>query len=215
MIKRAFQDITNLKSKHIKLTIHRSSHRRTLLRWLFEVCNDFRYTSYTYVSALIIIDTFTQKNGFDIDEYQLIGISSLFLAAKIEERQTKKVIEYSIVTDGCCTTKDIISKEREVLESLKYDIIVKLPHAYFNTEYFRNNFADYEMEEKKAVFYCVLAALMERSSSTKNMFLLYLEAVREMEFLVNDAVVKDDVRFYLEVNSAARDIMKNRSVFFK
>lgn len=210
MVGRAFQDITNLKSKQIKLTIHRSSHRQTLFRWIFEVCNDFRYTSYTYVTALMIIDAFTQKNGFEIDEYQLIGISSLFLAAKVEEKRTKKVEEYSIVTDGCCTARDIVSKEREILESAGYDLSVKLPHAYFNIDYFRSNFMDYKMEEKRAILHCILAAMMERNTTTENMFLLYLEAVREMEFFVDGAAAKDDVKFYLGVDTTAREILGSR-----
>ena len=207
MIKRVFQDITNLQSKNIKLTIHKSSHRKKLLRWIYEVCGDFRYSSYTYITTLIIIDAYTEKNGFDINEYQLIGISALFLSAKIEEPVTKKVKEYSLVTDNGYSVKEIIEKEKEILELLEYNIKIKLPHSYFNLDYFRNNFLVLEVEEKREILNCIIAALMERSSYTKNMFLLYLEAVREMEMVLNSSIVDPDVQFYLDNNKPTRGLL--------
>lgn len=210
MIKRAFQDITNLKTKNIKLTIHRSSHRRTLLRWIYEVCADFRYSSYTYATALMIIDAYTQKNGFEVDQYQLIGITALFLAAKIEERQTHKTAEYALVTDGCCESEDILRQERKILESLNYELNVRLPHSYYNAEYFSSNFLGFAAEERREIFHCVLAALMERTTSLKSTSLLYLEAVREMEAVLYGMSIMEDVKFYLAANPVAWQIVKNR-----
>lgn len=197
MIKRAFQDITNVSSKNIKLTIHKSSHRKKLLRWLYEVCVDFKYSHYTYVTCLLIADHYTEKKGFDLQEYQLIGIASLLIAAKVEESKTKPLSEYSIVTDGAYNCQEIISMETEIIETLDYNIFFKLPHSHFNVNYFSANFTEYSLREKQDVLNCVLSALFERNGYTKNMFLLYLEAVREVEKILKGQEVDDDILFYI------------------
>lgn len=198
MIKRAFQDITNLQSKHIKLTIHKSAHRKKLLRWVYEVCRDFKYSQYTYVTTLLIIDTYTERHGFDLEEYQLIGISSLLIGAKIEESKTKTVSEYSLVTDCAYSPREIVGRERHILEVLEYKVSLKLPQFYFNVDYFSNNFPDFTLEEKKEILNCFIASQMEQSCYTKNMFLLYLESVREMERALNSPIYPEAIRFYIE-----------------
>lgn len=200
MLKKAFQDITNITSKQIKLTVHKSTHRKKLLRWIYEVCRDFRYSSYTYTTAVLLVDKYTEKNGFCIDEYQLIGIACLFLAAKIEESKTRRVLEYSIVTDRAFSTKEIIEKELDIFESLEEDLHTKLPQFFFNPEYFEKQFSFLDVEERKELFNCFIAAHLEGRSYTKNSFLLYLESKKEMEKSVGGKgmIIPESVRFYIE-----------------
>lgn len=207
MIKRAFQDITNSKIKNIKLVIHKSSHRKKLLRWIFEVCNDFEYSNVTYVTAVLIIDSFTEKCGFEVEEYQMIGITCLFIAAKIEESVTKKVSDYSMVTDNTFTPEQIMQKEREIVSALDYNLLFTLPHKYFNIEYFNCHFTNLSFEEKQEILFCTIAALMERSSYTKNMFLLYLEAVKEMEDFIEKSDIDRNIKFYIQRKQMAHQAL--------
>lgn len=200
MIKKAFQDITNLQLKHIKLTIHKSAHRRKLLRWIYEVCRDFEYGSYTYIVTVLIIDAYAESHGFDLEEYQLIGISSLLLGAKIEESRTRTVSEYSLVTDGAYSSDEIIKRERHILKALDYSIPLKLPQFYFSIDYFNSNFPEFTLREKKEILNCFIAFQMEQGSCTKNMFLLYLESVGEMEKALSSCTYPEAVRFYIEHN---------------
>ena len=208
MIKRAFQDITNLRSKNIKLTIHKSSHRKKLFRWLREVCNDFDYSNYTYVTSLIIIDSFTEKNSFDLDDYQLIGITSLFIAAKIEEKQTKSIKDYSLVTDNTYSSIEIKNKEIDILSTLDYSIQYTLPQAHFNYDYISSIHQDYSLDEKIEILNCIIFAFMERRSCTKNMKLLYLEALKDMKMFLNNEKSSADVAFYIKKNSFLEKLNK-------
>lgn len=209
MIKRAFEDITNLTSKHIKLTIHKSTHRKKLLRWIYEVCKDFKYSQYTYTLAVLIVDKYTEKSGFELDEYQLLGISSLFLSAKIEESKTRSVNEYSMVTDFSYSVSEIILKEKIILETLNYNIFPKLPQFYFDVNYFSTNFLTIDLEEKKEILSCFIASQLERSSYSNNVFLLYLESKGEMEKTLSDKkTIKECTKFYIENNVRASEILK-------
>lgn len=210
MIKRAFEDITNFNSKHIKLTIHKSTHRKKLLRWIYEVCRDFRYSQYTFTLAVLIVDKYTEKCGFELDEYQLLGITSLFLAAKIEESKTRPVQEYSMVTDFSYSEAEIIFRERLILQTLNYDIFPKLPQFYFDVNYFSSNFGSFNLDDKKEVFNCFIASQLEKSSYSNNVFLLYLESKGEMENILSGRkVIKDSIKFYIENNHKATEILKN------
>lgn len=134
MLKSVFQDITNVNSKRIRLTVHKSVHRRKLLKWIYEVCGDFRYSAYTFTATVIIIDRYTEKNGFELDEYQLIGIAALFLAAKIEESKTQPASEYASVTENTFSVEEIFAKEWSIVESLDTELYIKLPQFHFNPD---------------------------------------------------------------------------------
>ena len=49
-------------------------------------------------------------------QLQLIGTTSLFVAAKFEEIYPPKLQEFAYVTDGACTEKDILQLEIVMLE---------------------------------------------------------------------------------------------------
>lgn len=210
MPENAFQDITNFTSKRIKLTIHKSTHRRKLLRWIYEVCRDFKYSLYTYTTTVLIIDKYTEKNGLELGEYQLIGISSLFLAAKIEESKTRRVSEYSLVTDKAFTGQDIIRKEWAIFESLGHELHLKLPQFFFNPEYFQSHFSFLSFEHKKELLNCFIAAQLEIRSYTRNAFLLYLESKREMEnWLTRQSrVLAESMVFYIRNNPLVLNVLE-------
>ncbi|MCA9750463.1 MAG: hypothetical protein KC414_15235 [Romboutsia sp.] len=207
-MKRIFEDITNVQFKKVKLTIYKSSHRIRLIRWLYEVCIDFNYNIYTYLTTIKIIENFIDKNGFDAEDYQLIGITSLLISSKIEESNIRSLKEYSIVTDLSCTVKDIINKEREILEILDYNIKITLPQTFLNIEYFKSNFAIFTIEERTEIFNCIVSAQIERFGTSKKMFSVYNDSIREMEEILKDVKrLKDDTRFYLEHNKKTKDIL--------
>lgn len=205
----AFLDITNITSKRIKLTIHKSAHRQKLLRWIYEVCRDFRYSLYTYTTTVLIIDKYTEKNGFELPRYQLIGISSLFLAAKIEESVTKPVSEYSMVTDRAFTEKEIVQWEWMIFESLGHELYMRLPQFFFNPDYFRKHFSFLRLVQKKELLNCFIAARLEMKSYTENVFLLYVESKREMEkWLTRQGkTLAESMTFYIRNNPIVLDVL--------
>lgn len=51
---------------------------------------------------------------------QLLGITSLFLAAKIEEIDPPRLARFSYITDGACTDEDIQMQEMDLLQTLNW-----------------------------------------------------------------------------------------------
>ncbi|KAM0674892.1 hypothetical protein GVAV_001711 [Gurleya vavrai] len=117
-----FKDIFQKIPPNIKLTIlksKKSSHhnRLKLIRWLFEVSLDFSYSPLTVINSIPIIDNFNLNC-----DYQLLGITSLFISAKLFEKTIFKVKEYCLVTDCYCKVDDILELEKVILNFYKFEL---------------------------------------------------------------------------------------------
>ena len=64
---------------------------------------------------LIRFTIFSQEN-IPKQLLQLIGITALFVAAKIEEIYPPKLMEFAYVTDGACTEDEILTQELLMLK---------------------------------------------------------------------------------------------------
>ncbi|XP_032619809.1 G1/S-specific cyclin-E2 [Chelonoidis abingdonii] len=97
--------------------------RSILLDWLLEVCEVYMLHRETFYLAQDFFDRFmlTQKN-INKNMLQLIGITSLFIASKLEEIYAPKLQEFAYVTDGACSEDDIIRMELIELKALKWEL---------------------------------------------------------------------------------------------
>ena len=97
--------------------------RSILLDWLSEVCEVYKLHRETFYLALDFIDRYlSNQTEIPKSRLQLIGITSLFIASKIEEIYPPKLSEFAYVTDGACSEDDIISQELVILKSLNWQL---------------------------------------------------------------------------------------------
>nr|XP_036220785.1 G1/S-specific cyclin-E isoform X1 [Bactrocera oleae]XP_036220786.1 G1/S-specific cyclin-E isoform X1 [Bactrocera oleae]XP_036220787.1 G1/S-specific cyclin-E isoform X1 [Bactrocera oleae]XP_036220788.1 G1/S-specific cyclin-E isoform X1 [Bactrocera oleae]XP_036220789.1 G1/S-specific cyclin-E isoform X1 [Bactrocera oleae]XP_036220790.1 G1/S-specific cyclin-E isoform X1 [Bactrocera oleae] len=97
--------------------------RAILLDWLIEVCEVYKLHRESYYLAVDYLDRYlsTQKN-VQKTHLQLIGITCLFVAAKVEEIYPPKIGEFAYVTDGACQESDILQHEVLLLQALEWSI---------------------------------------------------------------------------------------------
>lgn len=97
--------------------------RAILLDWLIEVCEVYKLHRETYYLAVDYIDRFlSRKKEQKKTHLQLLGITSLFVAAKVEEIYPPKIGEFAYVTDGACSEDDILREELLLLSELQWSI---------------------------------------------------------------------------------------------
>lgn len=95
--------------------------RAILLDWLNEVCEVYKLHRETYYLALDYLDRYLSTNvSISKTFLQLIGITCLFIAAKVEEIYPPKLSEFAYVTDGACSEDDILKQELVILSALKW-----------------------------------------------------------------------------------------------
>lgn len=97
--------------------------RAILLDWLMEVCEVYKLHRETYYLAVDYLDRYLTANvRLAKTRLQLIGITCLFTAAKVEEIYPPKIAEFAYVTDGACTEDDIVKQEMMLMLGLNWSI---------------------------------------------------------------------------------------------
>ncbi|KAB1273580.1 G1/S-specific cyclin-E1 [Camelus dromedarius] len=114
--------------------------RAILLDWLMEVCEVYKLHRETFYLAQDFFDRYmaTQQNVVKT-LLQLIGISSLFIAAKLEEIYPPKLHQFAYVTDGACSGDEILTMELIIMKALKWHLspltIVSWLNVYMQVAY--------------------------------------------------------------------------------
>ncbi|GAB6026758.1 G1/S-specific cyclin-E1, variant 3 [Chamberlinius hualienensis] len=107
--------------------------RSILLDWIIEVCEVYRLHRETYYLAMDFLDRYLAANvNIPKQQLQLIGITCLFIAAKLEEIYPPKLNDFSYVTDGACTEKEILMQELIILKSLKWNLTALTVNGWLN-----------------------------------------------------------------------------------
>lgn len=97
--------------------------RSILFDWLSEVSEVYKLHRETFYLAVDFIDRYLSvERDVPKNHLQLIGITCLFIAAKIEEIYPPKLSEFAYVTDGACKDEDILDRELLILKSLNWDL---------------------------------------------------------------------------------------------
>ncbi|KAF7282087.1 cyclin E [Rhynchophorus ferrugineus] len=107
--------------------------RAILLDWVMEVCEVYHLRRVTYYLTVDYFDRFLSlKPDVPKNQLQLVGVTCLFLASKLEEVYPPKLTEFSYVCDGACSPEDILNCELLILNSLGWDLNVMTPTDWLN-----------------------------------------------------------------------------------
>ncbi|XP_053699735.1 G1/S-specific cyclin-E2 [Synchiropus splendidus] len=105
--------------------------RAILLDWLLEVSEVYCLHRQTAYLAQDFFDRFMMtQHDVSKDLLQLIGITALFIAAKIEEIYPPKIFEFSYVTDGACDVWDIQQMELHIMKALNWNLSPETPISW-------------------------------------------------------------------------------------
>lgn len=96
--------------------------RGILVDWLIEVHTRFHLLPETLFLAVNIVDRFLSEKVVQLDNFQLVGITAMFIASKYEEVLSPHVENFKRITDDGFSESEILSAERFVLSTLDYDL---------------------------------------------------------------------------------------------
>uniref|UniRef100_A0A287B9J1 G1/S-specific cyclin-E1 n=1 Tax=Sus scrofa TaxID=9823 RepID=A0A287B9J1_PIG len=127
---------------------------------------NFRLTSEeTFYLAQDFFDRYmaTQQNVVKT-LLQLIGISSLFIAAKLEEIYPPKLHQFAYVTDGACSGDEILTMELIIMKALKWHLspltIVSWLNVYMQVAYL-NDFYEVLLPQYPQQIFIQIAELLD------------------------------------------------------
>ena len=74
--------------------------------------------------AVSIIDKFTTLKKVQRKNYQLLGITALYMSSKFNEIYPPKLKSFVYVSDNAFKLKDVIKAEQEIMKCFNYKIIL-------------------------------------------------------------------------------------------
>ena len=135
------------KYENIKKQIDINENSRALLiDWIIEVHYKFKLRRETLFFCVLIIDRFLSKQNISINKFQLLGITALFIASKLEEILCPEIFQFVIITDNTFSKEEILSMENEILKLLNFDLTYPTSLSFFEILTLQYNFSEIEFE---------------------------------------------------------------------
>uniref|UniRef100_A0ACD5X172 Uncharacterized protein n=1 Tax=Avena sativa TaxID=4498 RepID=A0ACD5X172_AVESA len=96
--------------------------RGILVDWMVDVVDEFKLLPDTLYLAVSCIDRFLTASAINRNKLQLLGVASLFVAAKYEEIYLPAVNKFSEITDGTYTNQQVVKMEADILKFLNFQL---------------------------------------------------------------------------------------------
>ncbi|EIW77210.1 hypothetical protein CONPUDRAFT_129457 [Coniophora puteana RWD-64-598 SS2] len=106
------------------------SMRGILLDWLVQVHARFRLLPETFFLCVNIIDRFLSARVVSLAKLQLVGITCLFVAAKVEEIIAPSVSHFLHCADSSYSEAEILQAERYILKTIDWNLSFPNPMHY-------------------------------------------------------------------------------------
>lgn len=96
--------------------------RQILIDWMIDVHDSFELKEQTLYLALSYLADYSALREITKEDYQLAGISCLWIASKYEEIYPPRTRNYVEVTAETYTIKDLKSMEGNIINALNFDL---------------------------------------------------------------------------------------------
>jgi hypothetical protein len=102
--------------------------RAILIDWMIEVHLKFKLLPETLYLSVNIMDRYLCKEKIKRDKFQLLGVTSMFVASKFEEIYPPEIRDFVYITEKTYLKDEIAKMEYKVLCKLNFDLITVSPY---------------------------------------------------------------------------------------
>jgi len=134
--------------------------RGVLLDWLVEVGQQFKLLQETLYMTVFIVDCFLQAEGLLLKrtQLQLVGVTAMFLASKVEEMYPPEINDFVYITDNAYDAGEIRIMELKILNTIGFNVTRPLPLHFLR----RNSKAgDVDVLQHSVAKYIMEVAMLE------------------------------------------------------
>ena len=110
-------------------------HRAVVVEWLSYINHYFNLSNETLFMTINIMDRYISKKKISLEIYQLVGISSYLISSKYEDKTHPSIEELSYISKNIYTHDNIISMEKDILNTLNFDIFFVSPYHFYSYFY--------------------------------------------------------------------------------
>lgn len=118
-----------IKKDFLKSCLVTGRMRGVLIDWLIEVHQQFKLLQETLYLTVYLIDSYLQADGQQMkrSKFQLLGVTAMFTASKIEEMYAPEINDFVYITDNAYTAADIKRMELKMLSALNFAVTRPIP----------------------------------------------------------------------------------------
>jgi len=153
---KSYQASPKYMSKQEDLT---DNMRVILVDWLAEVSGEYNITEQTHHLAVNYTDRFLSKIRVKRAKLQLVGVTALYIAAKLEEIYPPELNEFVYVTDDTYTKSQMLKMEQLMMKTLEFRLqpptSIEFLHI-FNFEMYKNEKLKNQKLFNMSLFLCDL-----------------------------------------------------------
>merc|ERR1712112_469509 len=157
---RKVEEGLSIRKEFLKGCFVNGKMRAVLVDWLIEVHSQFKLLQETLYITIYIIDRYLQQEGMHVkrNKLQLVGVTAMFLASKVEEMYAPEINDFVYITDNAYTAGEIRQMELKLLAALKFNFSRPLPLHFLR----RNSKAgDVDVLQHTVAKYLVELTLLE------------------------------------------------------
>jgi len=179
----------SVRSGHLAGCPTNDKMRGVLVDWLVEVQLQFKLLQETLFGTIDIIDRYLAVEGKSVTRscLQLVGVSAMFLAAKVEEVYAPACADFVYITDNAYTEDAIKRTELQILNALNFSVNQPLSLHFLrryskagDVDVLQHNLAKYALEVGLLDYSLVPVAGSQMAASALFLSLLLLEPEADM-----------------------------------
>jgi hypothetical protein len=188
------------------------SMRAILIDWIVDICSNYKLSQNTLFLTVNIIDSYISQVEVLRTQFQLIGVTALFIACKYEEVLCPELNDFVSLTDRTYSKGEILKMEISILNALKFDITFPCVLNFFEILSLNFNFSETDFIYGKYLIesFMIDAAINKYLPSTVAIAATYIilklsnfEKYRDIYTLLNSRGEKNTIKVLKE---CARDI---------
>jgi len=104
--------------------------RMILVDWLIQVQHYLKITQESLYLTVSILDTILSRREVDADKLQLLGITAMLLATKLEEYYPAEVGKLLHLTENSYTREEVVNMERVLIQILNFKVYIPSPQVF-------------------------------------------------------------------------------------
>jgi len=140
MMKNKVEQILKFKGKNLVISESFNSSspditdkmRHILIDWLVDVHHRFKLRTETLFLAINLVDRTTSCTNIEKKEYQLLGITAMFLSSKYEEIYPPNISEFVYVCADTYFADEIKKMEGRILNAIEFNLVFSSSYSMFS-----------------------------------------------------------------------------------
>ena len=103
-----------------------STMRSTLVDWLIQVQHHLKLCQETLYLGVSMLDLVLDKRDVDADKLQLVGITSMLVASKLEEYYPADIKKLLHLTEDSYSSREVLEMELVLVEVLDFQVNISV-----------------------------------------------------------------------------------------